>query len=79
MLALCGSANAAQQNYYLKPFTCPYGQFMYAFNPVTIGYPGWFCRQIYPPVGGLNGSVTCVQKITIANGIITAATSGRPC
>lgn len=42
----------AQQSYPLYPFQCPSGQFVYGFNPVTGGFPGWFCST---PAGGGGG------------------------
>ena len=78
LLLMAGSAFAQQQPYPLKPFQCSTGQWVYGFNPATHGLPGWFCRKVYPPIGGIGGSFSCVWRVTVMNGIITNAQTG-PC
>jgi hypothetical protein len=75
-LGLAVPAMAQQQHYELRPFTCPPQQWVYGFNPATHGYPGWFCRVVHPPLGGANGTFTCITNITVFNGIVAAATPG---
>jgi hypothetical protein len=79
LLLLPGTAMAQHQNYPLKPFTCPPGQWVYGFNPATHGLPGWFCRQIYPPLGGINGTFKCVISVTVSGGIVAGTTGQAGC
>ncbi len=52
LISMGGSASA-QTSYPLYAFQCPTGQFAYGFNPVTGGFPGWFCAA--PAAGGGSG------------------------
>lgn len=78
IVMLLSSAVMAQpsQSYPLKPFICPQGQFIRAFNPVTIGLPGFFCETVIPPFYGRTGVITCTQSVIVTNGIVENATSG---
>jgi len=79
LLLISSSAFAQKQTYHLKPFVCPTNQFVFGFNPKTIGNPGWFCGTYTPAPGGLGGQKLCVTSVTVVNGKITAATAGTSC
>jgi hypothetical protein len=61
-------ANAQQQSYPLNPFSCPVGQFVYGFNPVTIGLPGWFCSTPAGSGGGGGNGITALTGPVTAMG-----------
>ena len=42
-------------DYPLNVFQCAPGKFVYGFNPVTAGLPGWFCEEPLKIVGPSNG------------------------
>ncbi len=73
-------AQTPRQSYPLQPFSCPPGQFVYGFNPVTHGLPGWFCATaqsigVCPAISTI-GTFTCATVTVDSSGCVTGVING---